>query len=273
MFHPGNTKLGKRAAVHDSRRLKMVKYMGSSLGPVLSEVDHTHGIVDFGMMLNGPNDGSTGAPKDGLGCCTISGCGHAEQIVSLAVGGEITLPDAAILQKYEQWDGYRLGDPSTDQGGNEPDVLNKWRRQGFWRHRLAAYADLDPQSIDAACKTIEILGGLYIGVQLPASAQNQNIWDVTKGWNAAPGSWGGHCVYVPKYKFLSDGEVMFWALTWGGLMPITQAFWTYSAPGYGPYIDEIHGLVLPDFLSRKTGRTPEGFDLAAIEADAQALAA
>src|SRR5271154_1969432 len=120
--------LGKKPAKLDRRTLKIEKYFGLELPEAPPEVDYTGGITSWGMMLN-----------DTLGDCTIAACGHAEQVWSRARDGEDTLPDAAILQKYEQWCGYVDGDPSTDQGGVEIDVLNDWHAGGFWRHDLAGY--------------------------------------------------------------------------------------------------------------------------------------
>jgi hypothetical protein len=257
VFDYTKVKLGKKTARIDPRTLKLAKYLTDKLSPPLPAVDYTSGITSWGMMLN-----------DSLGDCTIAGCGHAEQVWSAARGGLYTLPDAAILQKYEQWCGYVPGDPSTDQGGVEIDVLNDWRQTSFWAHPLFAYADPDPTNVAHVCKAIELFGGIYIGVQLPLSAQGQTVWDVSSGPNAVPGSWGGHCVFIPKYR-TENGKVIFTCITWGELLDITQDFWLYKDPENGPYIDEVHALIAPEFLSLKTGETPEGLDLATLQSDLQ----
>jgi hypothetical protein len=248
-------KLGKKAAKLDHRTLRLRNYFLDSLPPAPSAVDHTCGITSFGQMLN-----------DSLGCCTIAGLGHAEQTWSACRGGEYTLPDEAILQKYKQWCGY-TGDPSTDQGGVEIDVLNRFNKFGFWKHTLSAYADVDPLNLEHVMKAIEIFGGIYIGVQLPASVQDKPSWDVSTGPDAIPGSWGGHCVWVCAYRTAPDGSIVFTAISWGQLYDITEAFWLYTDKDNGPYIDEVHALVAPEYLSLKTGKSPEGFDLATLLAD------
>jgi len=185
--------------------------------------------------------------------------------------GEYTLPDAAILQKYEQWCGYNPTDPSTDQGGIEIDVLNHWRNSTFWGHPLTIYADPNPNNLDHICQAINLFGGVYIGIALPVTAQSQTIWDVVPdaatNSNAIPGSWGGHAVYVPKYETDANGKKIFTIITWGMLLQVTEAFWLYNDPTNGPYIDEVHALIAPEFMSLKTGKSPEGFDLATLEAD------
>lgn len=256
----GRIKLGKKAAKIDPRTFKISKYFTAALPAPPADVDYTSGITSWGMMLN-----------DNLGDCTIAGCGHAEQVWSAARKGEYTLPDAAILQKYEMWCGYNPADPSTDQGGVELDVLNHWRHSpGFWRHPLLAHADVTAHKLKEVCQSIELFGGVYIGVQLPISAQGSSTWDVSSGGDAVPGSWGGHCVFVPKYRTEND-KIIFTAISWGELIDITQDFWLYCDSDAGPYIDEVHALVAPEFLSLKTSDTPIGLDLAQLEADLKLL--
>ena len=69
--------------------------------------------ADFGVMLN-----------DQLGCCTIAAYFHARQVWSFNAGGmEITNPDSDVLFGYQKICGYDPSNPTTDQGGNEQDVL------------------------------------------------------------------------------------------------------------------------------------------------------
>ena len=81
-------------------------YLTGALPAAPARVDYTHGITDWGMMLN-----------DQLGCCTIAAVGHAVQTwTANAMGRELTVPDSAILEHYEKWDGYNPADPSTRPG-------------------------------------------------------------------------------------------------------------------------------------------------------------
>ena len=242
-------KLGRRAIRQDPRTLQLARYMRALPPPPLA-VDWTKGITDFGMMLN-----------DQLGDCTIAGCGHAVQTWTANVGAEVTLPDATIEQAYEDWDGYNPSDPSTDQGGVELDVLNAWRQRGLAGHVVLAFADPPVADLKAVRQAIDLFGGVYIGLGLPVTAQNQDVWDVTdlSDPGAAPGSWGGHCVWVPKYDL--DG---FTCVTWGGLQAMTVAFWN-------EYCDEAHALLSNDWLGKKG--SPAGLDLALLEADLQAVTA
>jgi hypothetical protein len=212
-------------------------------------VKNSENVTNWGMMLNGPNTYGQGISSQGLGDCTIAGVAHAIQVWTLAKGSEVTLPDPTILQYYEKWDGYKPGDPNSDQGGEELQVLKDWRKEGFDSHKLQAFADPDPQDGLHIRQAIALFGGLYIGLKLPISAQTQDVWDVAGGPNGEPGSWGGHAVFVPDYD--PSGLT---CITWGELKTMTWAF-------LGTYCDEAHALLSPDWSP------PSGFDMAALEAD------
>ena len=108
-------------------------------------------------------------------------------------------------------------------------------------------------------QSIALFGGVYIGLSLPLTAQKQDVWDVVArgGANAKPGSWGGHCVFVPKYD--QNG---FTCITWGGLKMMTLAFWK-------KYCDEAHTLFCQDWLAAKGA--PSGFNQAQLQADLKAI--
>lgn len=251
-------RLGKRAPRIDSRTLMLAKYM-KDLPPPPESVDYTKGLTSFGMMMN-----------DSLGDCTIAGCGHAIQIWTANQGSESTVADSDVLAAYEAWDGYNPADPSTDQGGVEIDVLNDWRQNGLAGHKLLAYADPDPGNQVHVKQAIELFGGVYIGLQLPLTAQNQDVWDVVSESffgklksliipeysPSDPGSWGGHCVFVPQYD--ANGLT---CITWGALKRMTWAFWA-------KYCDESHALLSPEWVNNRQ----TGFDLVSLQADLQSVA-
>ena len=56
-------------------------------------------------------------------------------------------------------------------------------------------------------QAIWLFGGAYIGVELPISAQRQEVWDVpaNPGPDDEPGSWGGHAVYLVGYDLRGTG--------------------------------------------------------------------
>lgn len=239
-----NFKLGRKALQIDSRTLRLSKYFTETLSPPPVSVDWTKGITDWGMMLN-----------DSLGDCTIAGVGHAVQIFTVNASSEVTVPDSTILDYYEWWDGYVDGDPSTDQGGVEIQVLNKWRKKKFWGHKLLAYADPLVSNLTEVRQAVNLFGGLYIGLNVPQSVMNTDNdpsipWDVT-GDNTLV---GGHCVFIPKY----DADT-FTCISWGQLYTMTTAFWNM-------FVDESHALLSQDFLATN-GLDPQGFNLKQLQAD------
>lgn len=250
-------KLGKRAPKHDPRTLKLGKYLAGLPAPPAA-VDFTGGIINWGMMLN-----------DTLGDCTIAACGHAVQSwTKLATGTELTYSDALILAYYEAWDGYVNGNPATDNGGIELDVLHFWYKYGFGprvKHqgtdKLICYADPNPANVTEIKQAINLFGGVYIGLALPITAQGQSIWRVVgngKTGDSAPGSWGGHAVWCPKYD-----ENYITCVTWGGLTQMTWGFWQ-------TYVDEAHALLAQDFIEANNVAA-SGFNLSALKADLKLL--
>ena len=241
-------RLGRKAIKTDSRTLMMANYLPPSLPPPPPAFDWTKGITSWGMMLN-----------DTLGDCTIAGAAHAVQVWSANTGGELTVPDPTILSYYEQWDGYVPGQPNTDSGGVELDVLNNWQKNGFADRKLLAFADPKANNLAEIRQSIHMFGGVYIGLALPLTAQKQDVWDVVKtgGADAKPGSWGGHCVFVPKYD-----EKGFTCITWGALKTMTLAFWE-------KYCDEAHTLLSEVWITTKG--SPAGFDQAQLQADLSAI--
>jgi hypothetical protein len=242
-------KLGRKAIKTDTRTLAFGDYLTSALPPPPPAADWTKNIASWGMMLN-----------DKLGDCTIAGLGHAVQVWTANTGSDTTLPDATIEKYYEQWDGYDPSDPNSDQGGVELDVLKDWRQQGIAGHALVGFADPKPANLQEIQQSIALFGGVYIGLSLPLTAQNQDVWDVATddgSGNTEPGSWGGHCVYVAAYD--QNG---FTCITWGALKTMTLAFWN-------KYCDEAHTLFGQDWIG--ANGSPEGFDQQQLQTDLNAI--
>ncbi len=238
-------KLGRKAVKTDTRTLKLARYRTEALPAPPPERDWTRGVTDWGMMLN-----------DSLGDCTIAGCGHAIQVWSLNEATEETVDDTDIEEAYSEWDGYVPGDPSTDQGGVELDVLTDWRNDGFAGHELVGFAAANVANLFEIREAINLFGGVYIGLGLPLTAQNQTKWDVVPDdgtGNSAAGSWGGHCVFVAAYD-----QESFTCITWGAPKKMTVAFWQ-------AYCDEAYALFGADWMNTKG--SPSGFDEAQLLAD------
>ena len=163
------------------------------------------------------------------------------------------LRERAVLNAFDH---VKLIDPNTgEEGANELDVLRYWRASGIGRHRIGAYTRVSVHDQRLVQTAAWLFGGLYVGLQMPLTAQGQAVWDWTGSLvgTALPGSWGGHAVDVVRYD--RNGLTV---VTWGRLQELTWSFW-------GRYCDEAYCILSDDFL--KKGNAPNGFDLAALEAD------
>jgi hypothetical protein len=242
-------KLGKKPARHDPRTLQMANYLGiTHLPDIPATRDWTSkATAAWGMMLN-----------DQLGDCTCAAAAHITQVWSANEGPiEITLPDAEVLKAYEAVGHYKPGNPASDQGAVEMDVLRYWRKHGIGGYQIKAYVALEPKNHEHIRAAVNLFGGSYIGLALPVSAQNQKVWSVPPGGasgKGAPGSWGGHAVVVEAYD--SHGLT---CITWGQKKRMTWSFWD-------TYCDEAYA-VLSDLWAPKAKQAPSGFDFATLEAD------
>jgi hypothetical protein len=222
-------KLGRRPARLDPRTVRLAPYL-KALDPAPPAHSWLSGIRDWGMMAN-----------DQLGDCTIAGIGHALQVWSAATGPQLRCTDDQVVFYYSQWAGYDPKRPSTDQGAVELDILNQWRKSddGFMGEQLVAYADPDPRNAEHVRQAIYRFGLLYVGIGLPLTAQEQDIWDyVPNTDDNRPWSWGGHCVVVPRYD-----EHYLYCVTWGEVKRMTWEFWRR-------YCDESHALLSRMWLER-----------------------
>lgn len=243
-------KLGKKAPVYHSKSLRLANYI-KDLAPPPPSVDFSLKLKNLGMMLN-----------DKLGDCTCAAIGHIIQTwTSITRPEQVILSDSDIEDLYEKACGYVPGDSSTDRGGDETNVLIYWRDSGiFPDHPLAGFVSVQPGNHEQVKQCLNLFGAVYIGVDLPVTAQTQDVWDVvsTTG-EGAPGSWGGHAVPVVAYD--ADGLTV---ITWGALKKMTWAFWD-------AYCDEAHGPLSADWI--ENGASPTGQCWTNLKADLITLAA
>lgn len=205
-------------------------------------------VVNAGMMLN-----------DQLGCCTIAAAGHAKQTWSAANGSQVDISDAEILAGYEGGCGYNPADPNSDQGGVEVLVIKYLQTVGLGGMKFGPDVALDVGNELHVKAGISFLGGVYLGVALPLTAQNQIVWRLAmdQAGNGA-GSWGGHAVFAVGWD--ADG-IIFWS--WGQLMRMSWDFWA-------DYVDEGYAFLDPAWVDGSKP-APSGFELAALKADLQAV--
>ena len=237
--------LGKLAPRHDIRTLRLADYMTAELPTPPQESFYQAKVPSWPMYLN-----------DSLGDCVCAAAGHMiEQWTAYGATPEVTPEDTQILTAYEQIGGYVPGDPSTDNGCDMLTACNYWRQTGIAGHKIAAFISIDPTKLSELRTAIFLFGNVYLGIQLPVSAQGQEKWvvDGTTG-NNAPGSWGGHCIPLVGYN-----PNIFMCVTWGAELNM--------ATDYPPtYADEAYAILTHDWI-KKNGEAPSGFDLTQLQAD------
>lgn len=244
-------RLGKRPYVRDPRSLRLADYLTDAAPPPPAEKNWSDAVSAWHMYLNNE-----------IGDCTVASAAHLIELWTAAGQHyEATVTDAEVLGAYSTITGYNSADPATDQGAEVVQVLRYWQQTGIADHRIGAYAEVDPADHTRVKQAIDLFGGVDVGLQLPAAAQTFTApqWPTppsTVGeWQ--PGSWGGHC--VPAVDYTVDGPTV---VSWGELVVVAWAFWD-------AYVDECWAIITPDFLD--AGVTPEGLDLAALEADLAAV--
>jgi hypothetical protein len=240
-------KLGRKPRAFDQRIPKLHNLQRDTTIPMPAHVDYTNGMSkDLGAMLN-----------DTLGDCTCAAVGHAIQVWSFNIGGMKTPSDQDIEALYEKAGGYIPGNPDTDNGCIEQDVLTDWLNGPVDGNELSAFVEVDPANFSDVKRTIWDCGLIYIGFNVPAYLMNSltspgSTWDVN---NLADNTIvGGHCVIVAGYD--SSGNMKL--ISWGAEYTMTAAFWS-------AYVDECYGLVNKDWIT-VTKKTPAGLTLEQLEA-------
>ena len=242
-------KLGKRNVRFDHRTMKMAKYLPPLMPLAEAQIDYSNGVTDWGKMLN-----------DTIGDCTCAAACHLIQLATMndvdkSQGRMQTLPDSVVLDLYERWCGFDPKNPiATDNGGVELDILNHWRQEGIQGHRLLSYAAIDLRKYRHLQYAINKFN-VYIGVELPVSAQNQETWDIVGNDG---GRWGGHAIGLTGYDD-TGSEPIIQFVSWGKHMAMTLRFWT-------KYVSEAYALMLEDFEGSKS-HGPEGFDVVGWQSD------
>jgi len=237
-------KLGKLPVRTDVRTLRLARYVDrAALPPAPSSMDLGRPVAAWPMYAN-----------DRIGDCTCAAAGHMIEAWTAAANGKaVEVTEKAVLEAFDH---VKSRDPVTgEEGAVELDVLRYWRKSGVGGHTIGAFAAISVDDRQLLRTGAYLFGGLYIGVELPLTAQDQKVWNWTGDLHgpAAPGSWGGHAVNIVGYD-----QTHLTFVTWGAVKQMTWSFWEY-------YCDEAYCLISSDFLH--AGKSPEGLDLKRLKED------
>jgi len=244
-------KPGKLPAKSDPRTLAITDYLDLS---ALPQVPRGHDwslrkTTPWGMMDNWS-----------LADCTCASAGHMIECWTANASKEHRVTDKDVLQAYCALSGYDPVTKKNDNGASFWDALRYWRKTGFGGHRIKAYTTVPYHNHDLLRAVVYLFGGAYAGLNLPKSIHRQEIWDVSTGkltGDNKPGSFGGHAVNLVAYD-----ETSITCVSYGRKKQMTWAFWD-------AYADELYAIITEDFLAG--GKTPAGFDTAALIRDLEAV--
>lgn len=230
-------RLGKLPALNDPRQLQLANYKTAALPLPPSSKGWGQKISSWPMFKN-----------DVLGDCTCAAVGHMEQVWTSRNAGLWNPVDKDVLDLY-----WATGTQDTGRYINQ--VLNYWRENGFGsrKSKIDAYVGVNPKVTVDVKQAIWLFGGIYVGVNLPVSAQTQKVWSVATGQNGEPGSWGGHAINITAYT-----STYLTCITWGQRQTMTWGF-------FRKYCDEAYAILSPNWFTNQ--KAPSGFDYAALQAD------
>jgi hypothetical protein len=169
-----------------------------------------------------------------------------------------------VLKAYEAVSGYTPGRPDTDQGAVMQDVLDYWRKTGIGGHRILAFAEVDVHNAAEIEMALYLFGHVYVGLNVPQSAEDQFgngvPWDVVADDG---GIRGGHAVDLGYWNANMPGKTKLAVVTWGARQEMTAAFWS-------KYVEEAWVVADADWIGA-AGSSPAGLDVATLNAQFTAL--
>jgi len=191
------------------------------------------------------------ADNNRLGDCVVAGHVHLSQAVAQENGGTYVYPgDAATQTEYFKLTG------GADTGLVESTFLSTAQQAPILGSQVDVFCPFDHTNLDEVKSSIYVFGGIYLGVNLPQSAENQFPGE----WTVVPGSpiVGGHCIVAIGY----DAEGIY-IVTWGQVIKATWAW-------FSTYVDEAYAVLYTEQVQK--GRGPlKQLDIPRLRADIASL--
>lgn len=214
----------------------------------------------WSMDGNGPDPTLTIAPAgfEGCGDCTEVAKRNAIAVANFFRGvTAVPVPTSdAVVEQYCVAQGCTpaqlFADPNTyDNGEDETTTLTTWCQTDEYGVKLPFTAPVDVKSQTDIENAIWLSGGLYIGIQLPQSAEEQFPNLLT--WQPSSPILGGHAIFLTGYTESYVAGAM-----WGSLFQMTWEFLLNV-------LDEAHALVMPQAVT--AGTSPTGLLIPKWESD------
>lgn len=251
-------RLGKQPATADDRDLKLSAYLTGTLPNVPKTIGHATRMPKPRLMLgNGPDD-SVEPGFEGAGDCVFAMICNAVRLATAIGGHAARFTGREAIAAYSAVTGYRIGDDNTDQGTNMRTALNWWRKTGIKDadghvHKLGAYVAIDPRNLYDELEALYLFDiGIAVGILFPDTAMTE--FQEGKPWRQTdPNAEEGHAILWDAHSSAYDRVE-----TWARDQEATHAF-------LAAQVDEAYALLTPEMLAG--GKSLEGFDIAALQAD------
>lgn len=248
-------KLGKLPAKADERDFKL-----SLVAPKLPIPP-----TAFGHALTFRKNGWGMLGNDEFGDCVFAGAAHEVKLLTkLGIARDARFRTADVLADYTAVTGFNPDDPSSDQGTDMREAASYRRKVGVRdshgrRHKTGAYVWLDPGDWNQLRQALYVFTVVGIGIRFPSYAMDQ--FDDGHDWEyrGEGDIEGGHYVSAVGSHDTTHVHVV----TWGRRIQMSREF-------YENFCDEAVVYVSAEVLSGAK-KTPEGFDLAALNSMLAAL--
>lgn len=241
-------KLGKLPRKHHPKTLYLSRFLSpSTLPSPATKVYREYKTPPEAKQMFG---------NDLIGDCTCAGAANLLILTSCHTGKVIIPTLAEVLAMYSAVSGYIPGDSSTDNGAAMTDVLAYLQSTGLAGQKILAWAAIDFTNPTRRQLGVDLFAGTYVGVNLPASAEDQ--FAKNQPWELIPHSpiAGGHAIIHPGYGALGGDYV-----TWAKWDQKASSAWEHA------YVDEEYVVITESWFDQMTKKTPGGLDLAALESD------
>jgi hypothetical protein len=195
-----------------------------------------------------------------VGDCTAAGPGHIIDSVTANAGSPVIITADQAIEFYSLSTGYVLGNPATDQGGDEVTVLTTWVQKGYdgkGAHAIKGFLTIDPSDQELIKTACYHFGNLYFGADLAPNWTQVSgdgfVWDVGQ----APDPKEGHCFVglgVNAQGVIVDSWGLIGTITWAAI----AQFCSEQSGG------NLFTVLTPEAVNRVNGVAPDGLDWAAL---------
>ena len=249
--------LGKKPYVKDSRDKALKNYLDKRI-----LANQVPAALNMATCFAAPDGSQPAWDSDPLGNiragdCVFAAPGHMTTLVGALTGKPSVVTADMVLAAYSKLTGYNPITGDNDNGYVIRSMLNYWKIIGLYGHKILCYAAVDYKDPDEVAIAQWLGCGVIGGFALPKASQAQvddqgrQLWSVPKGgWphGQGPGTWGGHCIFIPGTSPGMDegnswGEPTQWTVDWR--MQCCDEAW----------------IVIMDDWAVMTGRSPTGFAL------------